>query len=314
MLVIELQFPAGRYHATPWGRNVNEGDPEWPPSSYRLARAIVDVWKRRKPDWPQERVEPLLRGMSGPANFLLPPATAAHTRSYLSSNTRNPNDKQLIFDAFVVFDPDARVFVGFDSDLETSSLQDLNTLLEELNYLGRSEAWVRARVVQPPSGIEWNCPPAASAPQSNGRELVRVACLVPPDEYVKVPSRPTDQSWLEALCLTTRELLGEGWSNPPALSWLDYLRPKEPLPSTLRKELTSSGTRFCCARYALSSKVLPSIKETVSFAERVRGHLMGIHKRIKDQNPTLVSPAFSGKGQDAGPVSVCQKENSRGRV
>ena len=104
MLAIELQFPAGRYHATPWGRNVNEGEPEWPPSPYRLVRAVVDVWKRRKPDWPQERVEPLLQCMSGPANFALPTATSAHTRSYLSSNTRNPSDKQLIFDAFVVPD------------------------------------------------------------------------------------------------------------------------------------------------------------------------------------------------------------------
>jgi len=31
MLIIELEFPAGRYHANPWGRNVNEGEVEWPP-------------------------------------------------------------------------------------------------------------------------------------------------------------------------------------------------------------------------------------------------------------------------------------------
>ena len=27
---LKLTFPSGRYHATPWGRHVNEGAPEWP--------------------------------------------------------------------------------------------------------------------------------------------------------------------------------------------------------------------------------------------------------------------------------------------
>ena len=57
MLVIELTFPSGRYHATAWGHHVNEGVPEWPPSPYRLVRALYDVWKRKRPDWaPAARV------------------------------------------------------------------------------------------------------------------------------------------------------------------------------------------------------------------------------------------------------------------
>ena len=34
MLTIGIKFPAGRYHATPWGRNVNEGVVEWAVSWY----------------------------------------------------------------------------------------------------------------------------------------------------------------------------------------------------------------------------------------------------------------------------------------
>jgi len=37
MLTIELRFPAGRYHATPWGRSANEADVEWPPSPEPVA-------------------------------------------------------------------------------------------------------------------------------------------------------------------------------------------------------------------------------------------------------------------------------------
>ena len=39
------------------------------------------------------------------------------------------------------------------------------------------------------------------------------------------------------------------------------------------------------------------------FRERVRNHLMGIHKRIKNQDPTLVSPVFSGKGPNGEPLT-----------
>jgi len=41
MPLIELRFPAGRYHATPWGSHVNEGAVEWPPSPWRLLRALI---------------------------------------------------------------------------------------------------------------------------------------------------------------------------------------------------------------------------------------------------------------------------------
>ena len=51
MTVIELHFLAGRYHSTPWGRHVNEGQPEWPPSPLRLLRALYDAWRRKHPDW-----------------------------------------------------------------------------------------------------------------------------------------------------------------------------------------------------------------------------------------------------------------------
>jgi CRISPR-associated protein Csb2 len=303
MLVIELQFPTGRYHATPWGRNVNEGEPEWPPSPYRLARAVVDVWKRRKPSWSQERVEPLLQALSGPARFHLPAATFAHTRSFLSSNTKDLNDKQLIFDAYVVLEQDAKVLMGFNCDLEATSLRDLNVLLEELNYLGRSESWVRSRIVRSGSEIDWNCHPAIGTPVSDRKEMVRVACLLLPDEYARLSTKLEDFIWLDALCLTTKELLDQGWSNPPALSWQNYLRPKEPLQVSLRKSPTRLQVRFRSARYALSSNVLPSIKETVSFAERVRNHLMGIHKRIRNQDPSLVSPVFSGKAPNGEPLN-----------
>ena len=41
MPTLQLRFPGGRYHATPWGHHVNEGLIEWPPSPWRLLRALI---------------------------------------------------------------------------------------------------------------------------------------------------------------------------------------------------------------------------------------------------------------------------------
>ena len=42
-LSLRSNLSARRYHATPWDAHVNEGRVEWPPSPWRLLRALVAV-------------------------------------------------------------------------------------------------------------------------------------------------------------------------------------------------------------------------------------------------------------------------------
>src|ERR1700681_2435597 len=159
MLLIEFTFPAGRYHATAWGRHVNEGVPEWPPSPYRLVRALYDAWKRKRPEWEEPRVNSLLSTLSSaPPLYRLPDATVSHTRSFLSKNEEDPQSKTLIFDGFVVLSPRSTVLMGWpEAALDVRASNDLDKLLSVLNYLGRSESWIEARVVPGVSAVEWNC-------------------------------------------------------------------------------------------------------------------------------------------------------------
>ena len=114
MITIRLTFEASRYHATPWGRHVNEGVPEWPPSLYRLIRALYDVWQRKCPDLPANDVGSVLEALaSAPPSFHLPKAVATHTRSYLSANQYDASKKNLVFDPFLVFDPSSECYVGW---------------------------------------------------------------------------------------------------------------------------------------------------------------------------------------------------------
>ncbi|MBI2569089.1 MAG: type I-U CRISPR-associated protein Cas5/Cas6 [Candidatus Schekmanbacteria bacterium] len=308
MLVIELRFPAGRFHATPWGRHVNEGVVEWPPSPYRLARGLVDVWKRRHGEWPEARVEPLLAALSGAPRFALPAATAAHTRSYLSSNQQDPADKQLIFDAFVALDRDEPLCIGFDAQLPQAQRRDLAELLGGLSYLGRSESWVEARLVDGGERRGWNCAPRDGA---FAGEMVPVACVRPRADYDRLPDLPHRRTaggraprqrdteapctWLGALCLSSTELQLEGWSVPPALMWTDFTLPTGALEPGGFPAAAGYVPGFREARYALASTVLPRVTETISVAERIRRRLMGIHRRVQGGDPALVSASFSGK-------------------
>ncbi len=85
-VTIKLTFPAGRYHATPWGRHVNEGVPEWPPSPWRLLRALVAVWRRTCADLPEAQMKRLLTPLALAPRFKLPPHRVAHTRHAMPMN------------------------------------------------------------------------------------------------------------------------------------------------------------------------------------------------------------------------------------
>lgn len=301
MVVLEMRFLAGRYHATPWGRNVNEGVPEWPPSPFRLARALMDIWKRRFPDWPDKQIFPVLDLLVKPVRYALPEATAGHTRSYLHSNSKVSDSGQLILDAFIVLDRQRSIFMGFDGDLTAPERDCLRQLLTEINYFGRSESWVEM-ALSDRLPTEWNTVPGRAG-NNDGHRTERVACLTPPGEYETNYRQPSatgrggkklkpPMTWIEALGLSTKDLLNDGWSDPPALRWVDYLVPAFVTPKVRTR---TSRRVFRYARYALSSPVLPRVEDTAPFAERIRKKLMGMHKRLLNGDASRVSPCFSGK-------------------
>jgi CRISPR-associated protein Csb2 len=304
-----MTFSAGRFHATPWGRNVNEGVPEWPPSPYRLVRAIYDAWKRKRPDWPPERVERLLRLLaSEPPSFFLPEATASHTRSYLSENSRDVSKKSLVFDAFVATNPDGRALLGWPAvELREKERADLGELLGLVDYLGRSESWVGLSIREPcETGVEWNCFPGA-AEGSGGYERVEVACPTPPDEFSPdIPkSGAADEAgkvaWLDALAWSTADMIASKSSEPPALKQLSYLRRADCFEASSAPRTTAAGREVEGFLYALESGVLPQVTETIELSGRIRAKLMGIHRRIVG-DPRLVSRRFSGKDPQGVPL------------
>jgi CRISPR-associated protein Csb2 len=314
MTAIELRFPAHRFHANPWGRHVNEGVAEWPPSPYRLIRALYDAWKRKRPDLPEAAVSAVLKELSAePPCFQLPRATTSHTRSYLSSNSEDPNDKSLIFDAFVALDPGAACYVIWPTvTLDGAQRNLLDELLHVLNYVGRSESWIEARLQRGEAApLSVTCEPAGVG--ENSGDLVPLACPLPASEYRG--KRP----WLDALTYSTSELLKQRRSAPPAMRTVPYVRPQEALVTHVPRQPRESKSVTQAVLLSLDSTVLPLSTATVEVAEQIRAKLMGIHKRIAG-DPALVSPTFAGKTRDGKPdvghshVFIMPISNGKGRI
>lgn len=307
MPVLELCFPAGRYHATAWGRNVNEGEPEWPPSPFRLARALLDIRYRRHDELSEDVTAHTLSLLAGHPRFSLPPVRAMAVKCYLDQNKKEL-EKQPVLDAFVCMEKNAALYMELPQNASEEDLKVLAQLVTELNYLGRSESWVAARLCDslPPDRI-WNFVPSTLS--GSGEERIMLQTLLDPEQYADLPYQPIKKqgsrkvpcSWLEALSMPTFQLQKEGWNRHPLLGRCMYSTVLSEAPSLPVVHKEREGEAYCVT-YALRSKPLPSITHALPLAERLRAGLMSRHKQICGSDPARVSPMFSGKDEHDNPL------------
>lgn len=190
MPTLFLRFPARRYHATPWGHHVNEGLIEWPPSPWRMLRALLSVgytsglWNGNGPSVAvRNLIEKLAAAL--PA-YSLPPAAGAHSRHYMPLGVLDKGREKttLVLDTWAQID-DGEIAVVWDIELADTETALLAQLAERLGYLGRSESWVVARLARPgESLLAINCVPEnGHANPGPGWEQVPAIAPLPAGEY-----------------------------------------------------------------------------------------------------------------------------------
>jgi CRISPR-associated protein Csb2 len=181
MPTLLLSFPGRRYHATPWGHHVNEGIIEWPPSPWRLLRALLstgyatlgwggNVCKPMQCSPPPDARSLILKLSGVLPRYRLPAGAGAHSRHYMPlaalkapgakadksfvlahQATSSPivhgykEDTTLVFDTWAQVD-DGELAVTWDVELSDIETNMLAQLAAHLGYLGRSESWVLARL------------------------------------------------------------------------------------------------------------------------------------------------------------------------
>lgn len=188
---VEITFPAGRYHATPWDRQVNEGEIEWPPCPWRLLRALIATWHRKVGDKEQERdrlVGIVERLASALPLYELPGAAPAHTRHYMPQYRTDEGKPKKVFDAFVQVEDGATLRILWpEVELDGKERGFLRMLCRRMGYLGRAESWIEARLLAPDETSEFqpNCRPLSHAedPDAGQLEIVNVLVAGPPEQY-----------------------------------------------------------------------------------------------------------------------------------
>jgi len=283
---IVLRFPWGRYHATPWGRHVNEGAVDWPPSPWRLLRALYAVWQFRAPELDRQLVEGVLGKLATPPSYDLPAFTAAATRHYMPSAEHRKGvtiDQDLAVDAFVVLPPGAEVRVRWDVDLTTEQRSALNRLLGQLTYLGRAESLCDAALddgfVAGPLALR---PLAAES----GDDAVDVL----------VPVEPLDVGALTAS--TTRVRATERRRLPLGSRPVRYRRPETAVPVPSPSVRAPVGAH--AVRWSLAGRALPSRHAAVAVTTWLRASAI----KAADSDPRPVPAVLMGKQTEAAGATV----------
>lgn len=324
-VTIQLTFPSGRYHATPWGRHVNEGVPEWPPSPWRFLRALVAVWRRNCRHLSEDQVKRVLEQLVAPPRFKLPAHRVAHTRHYMPWEKKGPQDRTLVYDTFVSVGRNDPLYVGWsDANLGSKEENCLCQLVGNLNVLGRSEAWVEAVVASLSDSLtsdEWNCVPAPDADP----DPLPILCPDPascfggehyptcdPTKLAKGKVDPTQflfdcPRW--HLCLDTETIHEARWQAVPGAKWVNYTRPEE-RSSPKINAMRDHHAKPTVARFMIDGPVLPPVTDTLRVAEAFRRAAMGSFgrwcSRHQDEaqgyrrsgvTTRFASPVLSGKDQ-----------------
>ena len=266
MPTLQLRFPGGRYHATPWGHHVNEGLIEWPPSPWRLLRAFIACgfsnhgWTEIPP-----LAQQLIRKLAGVLpSYQLPEAGAAHSRHFMPIGILDKGREKttLVFDTWANVG-DGTLFIHWPCELDVDELELLSRLSAALGYLGRSESWVEAELISEAGSKpeDFNAYPHSEGVYP-GREYEQVSLMaaIPHTEYQawwqqqeeavlrthplpegkkKSPAKlmkdrekliaPYPPDLLSCLTKDTSWWKGHGWSQPPGSRRVLYWRKSDAL-------------------------------------------------------------------------------------
>ncbi len=315
-VILKQVFPLGRFHANPW-RAFPFEDPhgEWPPSPWRLLRAILARSHQYEREcgiegtgWREQTVRAFrvsrfrwsLPSFSwrGPGLRQYQPATFGFNppdwrkRGVPSEKGYRPT---LTCDNFWLLS-DARtagagVIWWLIEGVEWSKdqLDWLDESLVRMTYFGRAESITEIhRVEELPPNVDINC----------------VLEEMPSSGSVPVLA-PLQNATLEQVQAVTDDPLVAKSTVPPGAQWLYAKRPAKPpfkLPSPKRRSM--KPTRFL--QFAIGTRINPMRKSTVVLTQRFRGRVirefLGVGWKHASMEHRQAARLLTGKEADGKPL------------
>lgn len=277
MLSLSFRFIAGRYHATKWGTNVNEGMVDWPPSPWRILRAIISAWKSKASHIPDNTMRPILESMSkSQVLFDVPRATHGHTRHYMPAKDGKTTK---VIDSFLAVDPNAMLVATWsDVLLDDNQEKVLDEVVGNIGYLGRAESWCEAEIRKDQK--LHNCVPLGT--DTGGGSMTEI--LV-----------PTPDATLEDLCRTTEDTHSKGRIYPPSSTRVAYVLPKGCFDVETKPNVAPVTPKAEVLRYRIVGNVRPRVTESMLVGDFIRRVAMS---KYGENNDGKVSRTISGKDGD----------------
>lgn len=236
-VVVAATFPFGRYAATPWFRSRREhvGNVEWPPSPWRIARALVCAAHRLEGEPLEEAVALVRRLAAVIPQFCLPPAREIVYAQWMPAlafdDSPGAKDRSENGHTLLAVDPHRELQVRWPGlNLSADETTLLARLLEAIPYLGQSVAMCHMMLA-----AGWRArarDEGVAVPRQAEHELAdapgerHVIPLLVPD-----PSVSRDQ--LEA---STADALLKAMPAPLGARWIEYVRFVPALPRRRSRE------------------------------------------------------------------------------
>ena len=322
-LILEQSFPLGRFHATRWNQNPFE-DPygEWPPSSWRLLRALAARWfqySRETGDSDESLRNRLLSKLArevpgyrlpentwrGPAIHQYHPVGLEEQYKYkkVPGSAKQVLDfsfKQvgttLAQDHFRVIPRIAPIYWIWDaSELEPQEEKLLSYLLRRLLYFGRAESYCRFRIFNE-CDIAPNCRLEKSPGPGN-------------PVLVAIPSGELNQESL--IAVTGSDLLAQR-RIPPGTAWyyasIPSKKPVRLTPAPRRQH--PPGVR--AIQFAVGARVYPPDAHWVKLTERFHGAVIRQRCLQVSRGRTIRYGELTGDERDA--LSLIRGRDSGGNL
>ena len=328
MPTLRIRFPGGRYHATPWGHHVNEGLVEWPPSPWRLLRALLACGFSSR-GW--NEVPPVARCLIEKMatvlpKYRLPEVSVAHSRHFM------PIEKNttLVFDTWANVG-DGELLIYWPCELNAEERVCLDELVSALGYLGRSESWVEGELLND-DRVGWNAEPCSDREQRGpGWEQVALVAAHAPSDYlawraarVEMALRPFQGQKVTATvkkkrekamepypadllsCLTTDtdSWKSHGWSQPPGSQRVLYWRCADSLEVGVPVKPNRTAARpvemmlLALTTPTGNRSPLPSVTRTLPQAEIFHDSFV----RHRGEGRRVDCPVLIGKDADNRPL------------
>lgn len=223
--VVAARFPFGRYAATPWFRSRREhvGNVEWPPSPWRIARALLCTAHRLGGDHVEAALSLIGRLAIVEPRYQLPPAGEVVYAQWMPqlefddhplARDRSENGHTLLD-----LDPDAELLISWPGvALDDAERKEIRTLLEATPFLGQSVSICELALRdtrQEPSGRVGVAVPRSEENEAAGidgeRSIVRLLA----------PEPSVTQEQLE---VSTADGVVKAMPAPPGSRWVEYVR------------------------------------------------------------------------------------------